>query len=257
MRNIFASSTIGAQLLLLISIISTVFAINNYGLSVESCGLIVLGYFMYGCMGIAAMYHRYLTHKSYDTHPFIVKLFSLLGCFAGTGSPIAWVAIHINHHLKSDKPGDPHSPYYRGAGMFTLDYEFGVDPTTKWRMREMITDRYQQFLHKYYFLLIVSYAVLLYIVGGYMLVTFLLLVPTTITGLMSNIVNYIGHKPEWFGGYRTYNLNDRSANNWVWALPTWGESWHNNHHRHPKQYSSGHAWYEFDVTAQVIKLIKK
>jgi fatty-acid desaturase len=45
---------------------------------------------------------------------------------AGTGSALAWVAIHINHHLKSDKPGDPHSPLYKGFRIFSLDYETDV-----------------------------------------------------------------------------------------------------------------------------------
>jgi fatty-acid desaturase len=85
---------------------------------------------------------------------------------------------------------------------------------------------------------------------------FLHLAPALITGLMSNVVNYVGHKPNWLGGYRSYNLNDQSSNNWVWSIPSWGESWHNNHHRFPKDYTFNKQWWEFDISGLIIKLVK-
>lgn len=256
MKNIFASSTIGAQLYLLMSLVLSIAAFFYYGITVENLSIVLLGYFLYGCLGIAVMYHRNLSHSSYTTHPIIVKLFSFLGCLAATGSPIAWVAIHINHHLNSDKQEDPHSPYHKGLKMFILDYEAEIKPNTKWRMRELITDKYQQFLHKFYFLIIFLYALAVYLIGGFYLLAFFLLAPAAVTGILSNVVNYIGHMPTWFGSSRRYNLNDKSTNNWVWAIPTWGESWHNNHHRLPRSYKSGHAWYEIDPAAYIIKIIK-
>jgi stearoyl-CoA desaturase (delta-9 desaturase) len=251
-----ASGTKGAQIFLILSIIGSVFGLYHYGISSVAIGLIVLGYFMYGCLGIVVTYHRYLTHKSYQTYPWLVKLFSILGCLGGTGSPLAWVAIHLNHHLKSDKPNDPHSPYYKGLKIFTLQYEHEVDSSTKWRMRDLIVDPFQQFLHRYYFLIIAVWSITLYFIGGFYLVIFLHWAPAAITAIMSNVVNYIGHKPNWIGSYRTYNLNDYSANNWIFAIPSWGETWHNNHHRHPKNYSCGQKWWELDISALVIKLIK-
>ena len=251
-----SSGTRGAQIFLVLSIIGSLFGLYYYDISSATVGLIILGYFMYGCLGIVVTYHRYLTHKSYQTHPWLVKLFSVLGCLGGTGSPLAWVAIHLNHHLKSDKPNDPHSPYYKGLKIFTLQYEHEVDPNTKWRMRDLIVDPFQQFLHRYYFLLIAVWSITLYFIGGFYLVIFLHWAPAAITAIMSNVVNYIGHKPNWIGSYRRYNLNDYSTNNWIFAIPSWGETWHNNHHRHPKNYSCGQRWWELDISALVIKLIK-
>ena len=255
MKN-FYSSTLGCQIFLLLSLIATISGILYYGIGIKELSLILLGYFLYGCLGIVVTFHRYLTHRSYKTHPFIVKIFSLLGCFSGTGSPLAWVAIHINHHLKSDKPGDPHSPYYKGYKIFTLSYEQEVDSNTKWKMRNIVTDRYQQFLHRFYFLLIIGYDILLFLAGGIYLVIFFHLAPAMITAIMSNVVNYVGHKPNWLGGFRTYNLNDKSSNNWLWAIPSWGESWHNNHHRHPRNFSLGEKWWQIDISALVIRLVK-
>jgi stearoyl-CoA desaturase (delta-9 desaturase) len=256
MTHLLASSTRGAQIFMVMSLIGTLIALVTYGVTANALLLIILGYFLYGCLGIVVTYHRRLTHNSYNTHPLLTKVLSVLGCFAGTGSPLAWVAIHINHHLKSDKPSDPHSPLYKGLKIFTLDYVNEVDTNTKWRMRRLVTDRFQQFLHRYYFAIIALYSLVLFVIGGFYLMIFLHWAPALITGLMSNVVNYVGHKPNWFGAFRTYTLNDQSTNNWLWAIPSWGESWHNNHHRHPKNFSLGEKWYQIDISALVIRLIK-
>ena len=254
--NILASSTKGAQYFLTLNILATLFGIFYYDLSLATLLIFIGGYFLYGCLGIVVTFHRYLTHKSYNTSPFFVKLFSFFGCLGGTGSPLAWVAIHLNHHIKSDKPGDPHSPLYKGLKIFSLDYAHEVDSDTKWRMRALVTDRYQQFLHRYYFLIIFAWSALLFLIGGLYLVIFLHLAPAAFTAFMSNIVNYIGHKPSWWGGYRRYKLNDQSTNNWLWAIPSWGETWHNNHHRHPRNFSCGEKWWEIDISAYIIRLIR-
>ena len=256
MSHLLSSSTKGAQIFMILSFLGTFMGIVIYGVTSMSLLLMLVGYFLYGCLGIVVTYHRRLTHNSYNTHPLLTKVLSVFGCFAGTGSPLAWVAIHINHHLKSDKIDDPHSPRYKGLKIFTLDYVNEVNSDTKWRMRGLVTDKFQQFLHRYYFAIISLYSIILFMIGGFYLMVFLHLAPALITGLMSNVVNYVGHKSTWLGGYRSYNLNDDSSNNWIWALPSWGESWHNNHHRFPKDYTFKKKWWEFDISGLIIKLIK-
>lgn len=256
MKNILSSSTVGAQLFFLISVLGTVVSLFLYDLNLTTLLIVLLGYFLYGCLGIVVTYHRLLTHRSYTTYPILIKIFSVLGCLGGTGSPLAWVAIHINHHLKSDKPEDPHSPLYKGWKIFLLDYVDDVNADTKWRMRKLVTDKFQQFLHRYYFAINTVYSGMLFLLGGFYLMIFFHWAPAAITGIMSNMVNYAGHKPSWLGGYRSYNLNDQSTNNWIWAIPSWGESWHNNHHRFPKDYTFKKQWWEFDIAGIIIKLIK-
>lgn len=255
MKFSLASSTGGAQLFLLTALVGTMLSIGTF--DTTAFWLILSGYFIYGCLGIVVTFHRYHTHRSYETNPLLVKLFTILGCLGGTGSPLAWVAIHINHHLKSDKPGDPHSPLYKGFKIFSLNYVNEVDSDTKWRMRKLVTDKFQQFLHRYYFAILASWSLILFLLGGWYLMIWLHWAPLIVTALMSNIVNYVGHKPTWFGGFRTYKLADQSSNNWLWAIPSWGESWHNNHHRHPRNFSLGEKWWQIDISAMVIRAIKR
>ena len=255
MKINLSSSTRGAQLFVITSLIVSILGILIYGLTIDSILLMLLGYFAYGCLGVVVTFHRYLTHNSYKTYPLLSKIFAVLGCFSGTGSSLAWVAIHINHHLKSDKINDPHSPLHKGIKIFALDYTHEVDNNTKWKMRKLITDPFHQFLHRYYFGLLIAWSLLLYTIGGFYLMVFLHLAPAVITAFMSNIVNYVGHKPTWWGAFRTYNLNDQSTNNWLWAIPSWGETWHNNHHRHPRNFRTGQGL-QIDISALIIRLIK-
>jgi stearoyl-CoA desaturase (delta-9 desaturase) len=253
--NLLASSTKGAQIFAIFSLIASLTGIYYYGITLESLGLVLLGYFLYGCLGIVVTFHRLYTHHSYKTYPLLSKILAVIGCFGGTGSPLAWVAIHINHHRKSDKPGDPHSPLYKGLSIFTLDYAHEVDSDTKWRMRDIVTDRFHQILHRYYFAIIFAWDIALYLLGGLYLVVFFHIFPALITAVMSNVVNYVGHKPSWWGGYRSFSLSDQSSNNWIWAIPSWGEAWHNNHHRFPKNSYFGQKWWEVDISGLIIKLI--
>ena len=256
MKNYFASSTIGAQLFIGITLIGSILGTYFYGFGTSEFLLVLLGYFIYGCLGVVITFHRKLTHNSYKSNQLLTNIFTVFGCLGGTGSPLAWVAIHINHHLKSDKADDPHSPHYKGLMIFALDYADQVDSITKWKMRKLITNKFHQFLHRYYFLILIAFDIALYAVGGFYLMVFLHWLPALITAIMSNVVNYVGHMPTWVGSFRTHNLNDKSSNNWLWSIPSWGESWHNNHHRFPRNSYFGDKWWQLDISGLIIKLIK-
>ena len=255
--SFLASSTRGAQIFLVISLLGSIVGFSIVGFTSTNLLMLLVGYFIYGCLGVVVTYHRLLTHDSYKTYKPIERLFTIFGALAGTGSSLAWVAIHINHHLNSDKPSDPHSPIHKGLGIFTLEYEGETPESTKWRMRKLVHDRFHQFVHRYYFVIHAVWDLLLFLIGGWQLVVFLHWAPAALTAVMSNVVNYAGHMPHWFGNFRTYNLNDHSANSWLWAIPSWGEAWHNNHHRWPKRAYFGEKWWQLDISGIIIKIIKQ
>jgi stearoyl-CoA desaturase (delta-9 desaturase) len=57
-------------------------------------------------------------------------------------------------------------------------------------------------------------------------------------------------------GYRNYATHDTSRNNWVVAMLTNGEGWHNNHHASPRAAAHGHRWYEIDLTYATIVMME-
>jgi stearoyl-CoA desaturase (delta-9 desaturase) len=249
------SNTLVAQLVLLISAIGTLWGYYTYGATAGTILLPILGYFLYVGIGISVTFHRHLCHRSYKTHPWIVKLGTLLGTFSNTGSSLVWVAIHMNHHRFSDTDKDPHSPRHQGVKTFALEYDLDTSKV-RWKMKHLIGDPFHMFLHKYYFGVIAAWSLFLYLVGGAYLMIFLHWFPMIISGVMSNIVNYVGHKKDWPGGYRRYDLRDDSVNNVIMAIPSWGETLHNNHHKRPYSWTHSERWWEIDIGGYIVKLIK-
>ena len=65
-------------------------------------------------------------------------------------------------------------------------------------------------------------------------------------------VNSLGH----LWGYRNYQTDENSRNNWLFALATNGDGWHNNHHADPRCAAHGfHRWWELDVTYLTIRCL--
>ena len=65
----------------------------------------------------------------------------------------------------------------------------------------------------------------------------------------SSAVNYFCHRY----GRRRFDTRDDSTNNFVVALLTLGEGWHNNHHRYPVSARAGFCWWELDLYYLLIR----
>ena len=251
MNNLFASKVSTLQSLVLLNLSLSAIGLYIYGASLLWVSFLM--YFMFACLGITVTFHRYLCHKSFELHPLVERVFSIFGCLSGTGSSIAWVATHFNHHRFSDRPADPHSPKYVGWRMFTLNYSKQDD--VRRYMKGLLKDPFHQFIHRNYLLIHIVYVLVLAAIN-IQLVIFAYAIPAIIVVIMSNVVNYVGHATTMIGGSRDHILNDDSSNNPIFSFITFGESMHNNHHRYPKNPTTGTKWYHFDVSYWVIKLVR-
>ena len=74
-------------------------------------GLFAVSYFITGCLGITLSYHRQLSHGSFTTPKWLEYALAYCGVLAIQGEPMEWVSSHRYHHLHTDTPLDPHSPY--------------------------------------------------------------------------------------------------------------------------------------------------
>jgi stearoyl-CoA desaturase (delta-9 desaturase) len=70
---------------------------------------------------------------------------------------------------------------------------------------------------------------------------------------MTFSINSICH----FFGRRRFETEDRSTNVFWLALPTFGESWHHNHHAFPRSAMHGLRWWEIDLGGIVIRAMKR
>src|SRR4051794_28612976 len=83
-----------------------------WGTGVDMNDLLVLaGMYALAGFGITVGFHRMLTHRSFDAPTAVRATLAILGSMAAQGAVIHWVADHRQHHMHSDRAGDPHSPH--------------------------------------------------------------------------------------------------------------------------------------------------
>ena len=70
---------------------------------------------------------------------------------------------------------------------------------------------------------------------------------------MTFSINSICH----FFGRRRFETDDRSTNVFWLTVPTFGESWHHNHHAFPRSAMHGLRWWEIDLGGIVIRAMKR
>jgi stearoyl-CoA desaturase (delta-9 desaturase) len=74
----------------------------------------------------------------------------------------------------------------------------------------------------------------------------------TVVGLHATwLVNSATH----LWGSQRWATGDDSTNNFIIALLTFGEGWHNNHHAHPNSARHGLRWWEVDTNWYVISAL--
>jgi stearoyl-CoA desaturase (delta-9 desaturase) len=212
----------------------------------------LLTYWFIGVFGINVGMHRLLSHRSFKTHVWFERFVSVIGVLTTVGSPLAWVAIHRQHHRAAETPEDPHSPYQIG----NFRAWFGIWPKIKLDtklVRDMRQDKFQRALHKHYVWIIAGYALALFVAGGPLAIIFGYCIPASLCLHSSSAIIVIAHRH----GYKTHACRDQSRNSWIANLITLGEGWHNNHHARPWAWSNWERWWEWDVPAIIIWAVKK
>jgi fatty-acid desaturase len=217
---------------------------------------LVLYYIATG-LGISMGYHRLHTHRSYRVPRLIEYFFALCGTLTLEGGPIFWVAVHRVHHQNSDLPGDPHSPrdgaFWAHMGWIL----FGETNHNNTRIMskyapDLAKHPFYVWLNNYHWTPILALTAALYLVGG---------LPMVLWGNCLRIVfglhaTWLVNSATHMWGARRFATRDDSRNNWWVALISFGEGWHNNHHAHPTSARHGLAWYEFDPSWLLIKVLK-
>ncbi len=208
-------------------------------------------------LGIGMGYHRLLTHRSFHPPKWIEYLLTLCGTLALEGGPISWVATHRIHHQLSDKPGDPHSP--RDGKWWSHIIWLLVGDSTHNRTAEcsryapdLCKDRFLVWISKYNYVPLTLLSVMLLVFGGLPVLLWGVFLRVTVGLHVTWMVNSLTH----FWGRRRFATRDDSRNNWLVALLSFGEGWHNNHHAHPTSARHGLAWYELDISWMTIRFLQ-
>lgn len=217
--------------------------------SVLLCGF---NYFI-RMFGITAGYHRYFAHRSYRTSRAFQFLMACLGCSAMQKGPLWWAAHHRHHHKYSDTDGDPHSPIVKSIWHSHVGWVLSPDhDDTEWDAIRDFT-RYQElrYLNLLHWVPGILLGVMCWWIDGWAGLAVGFFVSTVLLYHGVFCVNSLCH----LWGGRRYATTDASRNNWLVALFTLGEGWHNNHHYYQSSANQGFWWWEIDISYYIITML--
>jgi len=214
---------------------------------------------------ITAFYHRYFSHRTFKTSRAAQFVFAVWGLLAVQRGPLWWAAHHRSHHRLSDKEGDTHSPVVDGflwshIAWITADSNM---PTRYDNVRDFTVFPELVWLNRFDWLMPTILAVGLYLTGcaldlwypalatnGLQMLVWGFFVSTCVLFHGTAAINSIAH----IWGFRRYQTADDSRNNFLLALFTLGEGWHNNHHFCMTSARQGFYWWEIDICYYILKV---
>lgn len=244
-----------------------------YFFSWTGVALVPIGLYVFGILGINVCYHRLLTHRGFVVPRWLEHGLVLLALCNLEGMPTSWVAAHRRHHQHADDEPDPHSPlvtFFWGHIGWLLVENPAVDRKEGMAKycKDLLRDPWYKSMHErsawallYFVQLPVIWAIGV-AVGwawtgtaegavqlGWSWMVWGGLVRILVVWHVTWSVNSVAHM--W--GYQTYQTGEESRNNWLVALLSGGEGWHNNHHADQRSAAHGHRWWELDVTYLTIR----
>ncbi len=228
---------------------------------------ILLAIFMWLASGMAITvgYHRYFSHRSYKVKKWMEYLYVIFGTSAMEMSVIEWTYDHRNHHRFTDTEKDPYS-IKEGFWYAHILWMFTKRGTTKGKteidfnkVSDLTKDKFLMFQHKYY----IPFAVFMTFIfpgliamlwgdfwGGVLIAG---LVRSVIVHHGTFAINSVCHSI----GKRPYSLDESARDSWISALLTYGEGYHNFHHKFPGDYRNAILPWQYDPSKWFIWTLSK
>ena len=211
-------------------------------------------------IAITAGYHRLFSHKSFKA-PWPIRLvLALIGALAFEGSILEWSTDHRNHHRYTDTEKDPYN-IQEGFWWAHIGWLFMLDTSKRdfSNVKDLLEDPIVRFQHRFF--------VPLALLGGFGL-------PIAIASLWGDALGgfviagalrvVFSHHTTFFinsichmFGSRPYSDRQSARDNWVTAIFTFGEGYHNYHHQFPLDYRNGIRFYQFDPAKWLIWMLHK
>ena len=208
---------------------------------------------------ITGFYHRYFSHRTFKTSRSFQFVMAFIGATSAQRGPLWWAAHHRHHHNESDTEHDLHSPRQKGflkshCGWFLTHRGFHTPSqyTRDWnRFPELLLiDRFCLIPPIVLGLSMFGLGALLEAIapglgtGPWQMLVWGFCISTVFTYHVTYTINSLAHQY----GKQRFETGDDSRNNFLLALLTLGEGWHNNHHHYPATVRQGFYWYEIDLT---------
>ena len=207
-------------------------------------------FFVLGGLGITAGYHRFYSHKTYQPHPVMEVGLLWLGTMATQGSALRWAYDHRLHHRYVDTDKDP----YRTSEGFWPSHLLWMfkkrESFEEQRVADLMKNSLVRFQDQHYALLLLLTNMVPVLLMGWLFNDYM---GAVVIGLLARM--FLVHHSTWFinslahmWGSRPYSTEHSAVNNWIVALLTMGEGYHNFHHTFAGDYRNGVRFYQYDIT---------
>ena len=220
----------------------------------------VAGFFVFaGLTGISitAGYHRLWAHNAYRARLPLRLIFALFGAATVQNSILTWVAGHRRHHRHvDDVDQDPYSArrglWFSHIGWMMREWPSGVEEYKN--VEDLKRDPLVMWQHNHYvpITLVMNFAPPLlvgWLTGDYLANLLLMGVARLVfTHHTTFFINSLAH----FWGRRPYTEENTARDNDLLAFFTYGEGYHNYHHKFQRDYRNGVKWWQFDPTKWLI-----
>lgn len=242
-----------------LAIAGTIWYGFNYGVHLSDIGIFLLFYVLTAGMGISAGYHRHFAHKSYDCHWSLELFYLLFGAAALQGSVLRWSRDHRIHHQHIDQEEDPYNITKGGlhAHIGWLLYKYPQDRDFS-SIPDLLKNRLAVWQDRYYlplaFLVGFGLPTLIGWAFGRPMAGFLWggLLRTVVVHHLTFFINSLAHMV----GKRPFTEAFSARDSWWLAFLTYGEGFHNFHHRFASDYRNSYRWYHWDPTKWWVKTMK-
>ncbi len=270
MTRLERNVNIAAVVLPFLAVIAGGAILWNHFLGVRDLAIFAAMYLL-SAVGVTVGFHRLLTHRAFQTKPWLRYTLAVLGSLSLQGAVIDWVADHRKHHTFTDEEGDPHSPHAgAGAGLGGMlaglwhahvGWLFSTQGQASSRRYapDLVRDPVMRAINRGFPWLALASLALPFALGfglsggslvdgGLSALLWGGLVRTFLLHHVTWSINSICH----FFGSRRFDTEDHSTNVFWLALPSLGEAWHHNHHAFPRSAFHGLRWYELDPSGWLI-----
>jgi stearoyl-CoA desaturase (delta-9 desaturase) len=241
-----------------VGIVGTPFYIYYRGVTTPELALFIFYLFATG-MSTTVGYHRLFAHASFKAAP-IVRLFLLFfGAATFQESALKWSSQHRQHHRFADTE---HDPYGVNKGFWHAHIGwilFWRHRTNYENVKDLRKSRLVSHQHDHYAWWSIGAGLVLAMLiaswighplGGFIMAVCLRIVIVLHSAFL---INSFAHT----FGPRPYDRAQSARDNWLGAVLTNGEGFHNFHHRFPSDYRNGVRWYHWDPTKWCIYILSK
>jgi stearoyl-CoA desaturase (delta-9 desaturase) len=216
---------------------------------------LALALYMLRLFAIGAGYHRYFAHRAFSTSRICQFVLAFLAQTSAQRGILWWASHHRNHHRYSDTTDDVHSPVQSGFFYSHLGWIFVPrnDSTDYSAVRDLARYKELIWLDRHPYLPAALLASATWLIAGWPGLAIGFCWSTVAVWHATFCINSLAHVV----GRQRYVTGDQSRNNWLLALLTMGEGWHNNHHAYQASVRQGFRWWEFDLTYYVLSMLSR